>query len=665
MFSGKSKIIPLLILFFFIINIARTQNSELKQTQENSLEMSIDLLKRYFQVGNVWHPNSEETGEKVRGLVHFIEKEPIDTIILYLNKTLKDSVKRFVYRLPEEVSDSLMIPGYYPASQLKSDISYLWNRLETEYMQEEISVPLSLINKIEELVPFVPSGEGEKLFRNNTFQFPDSLQIPEVIPDSLIQSPVDFKRYLRLDSIRDVLIENKRKKYNDSIFLAYRDSVIADYRRQSLERAFQQEKKQLTDSVRLNNYIVLRNYNDKVMEAVNDSIAFVLDELVKYADFIDTTRLHMTNLVGDEYSILLQNNNQYYSRVWLKNEQNDSLRVMVKNHDKETIQLLIDDGVTFSRFKPKETKGFDFSSLREDFSGLTNVAEKYQVLTPWQIGGDGSIGFTQTFIGEYWKKGGQSALSMLLVLKGFANYSSYNGKIKWENSGEVRSGWVRPGGKDAELQKNDDKFEFTSRFGVSAFKKWYYSAEFNFETQFFNGFKYPTIDNPDPISAFMSPSKTFFKLGFDYKPNNKFSLLLSPLTAKNIFVKDTVKIDQTKFGVDADKRGFWIPGLNADVTFKKDITPDIRYETKYKMFINYKEPFSKFDINWENQMVMKLNDHINMRMMVHLIYDTDVEFPIETNTGETVYEPRLQLKEFFTVGFTYKINKRVTRTRRK
>ena len=665
MHSGKGKIIPLLILFVFIINIARAQTIQSEETEEKSLEIGIGLLKKYFQESDSWHPNREETGEKVRGLVQFIEKEPIDTIIVYLNKTLKDTNSRFVYRLPEEVPDSLDVPGFFPATELSAGISDLWNKLETEYMQGDVYVPLNLIDSIEQNAPLINSGDGGKLFRNHYYELPDSLQIPDVIPDSLMQSPVDFKRYLKLDSIRDEYIEQKRKAYNDSIFRTYRDSVVTEYRRQRLEEVFQQQKQRLIDSVKLNNYTLLRSYNDKVMEAVNDSIAMVLDDLVEYADFIDTTRVHMTNLVGDESSILLQNNNQYFSRVWLKNEQKDSLRILVKNLDKETIQLLIDDGVTFSRFKPKEAREFDFSSLRNDFSGFTGVGERYQVLTPWRIGGDGSVGFTQTYLNN-WKKGGQSALSMLLVLKGFANYSSHDGKIKWENSGEIRNGWLRPGGQVAEIQKNDDKFEFTSRFGVSAFKKWYYSAEFNYETQLFNGYKYPTIDNPDPISAFMSPARTFFKLGFDYKPNNNFSLLLSPLTAKNVFVKDTVKIDQTKFSVPAGKRGFWEPGLNADVTYKKDITTDIRYETKYKMFINYTAPFSQFDINWENLMVMQLTDHINMRMMVHLIYDDDVLFPVYDAAGEKTGEkPKLQIKEFFTVGFTYKINRRVTRTRRK
>jgi hypothetical protein len=286
------------------------------------------------------------------------------------------------------------------------------------------------------------------------------------------------------------------------------------------------------------------------------------------------------------------------------------------------------------------------------------------VLTPWRIGGDGSVGFTQTYI-ENWKKGGQSALSLLIVLRGFANYSNSDGKVKWENSAEFRNGYIRPGGAESQLRKNDDKFEITSRLGLSAFKKWYYSSEFNFETQIFNGYDYPKTDESKPISAFFAPARTYFKVGLDYKPNDNFSLFLSPLTLKNVYVRDTLKIDQTKFGINRGEKGFWLPGLNADLTFRKNLTPEISYETKYKMFVNFKAPFTKFDINWENQVVMQLTDHINMRLFVHMIYDDDVKFPIENAQGEVIGEKaKVQLKEFFTVGFSYKINRQVTRTRR-
>jgi hypothetical protein len=666
MFSGKSKLFVLLTtLLFNLVFQANAQRENSEDESTRALELGIRLLERYFEKDDTWHVSHPETGEKVRELIYFIEKEPLDSVLNSLDRSLKDSAYTFVFRLPEHVSDSLQVPGYFPADEVQRKLNLADARLRKKYFEEELSVPVSLIAGIEEKAGAIPPDQGMRLFELGIYELPDSLQLPDVIPDSMMQSPVDFRRFLRLDSMKQIVIEQKRMAYNDSIVNAYRDSIVEDYRRRRYEEEFAQHKQHLVDSVNFNNYQILKNYNDSVVSVVNDSIALVVAELAEYADFVDTTRVTMTNLLNEESSVLLRNANPYFSRIWLKNEQNDSLRLMVKSVDKRTMQLLIDDGVTFSRFRPRESKDFDFSTLNRSVTGLSNVQEKYLVHTPWRIGGNGSVGFTQTYL-QNWKKGGQSALALQIILKGFANWSRHDGKVKWENSGEIRNGYIRPGGEGAETQKNDDKFEVTSRFGVSAFKKWYYSTEFNYETQLFNGYKYPRSSNPEPISAFMAPARTFFKLGLDYKPNNNFSLFLSPLTAKNVFVKDTVKIDQTKFGIDAGRRSYWEPGLNTDIFWRKNITPEITYETKYKMFINYRQPFGNLDFNWENILVMQLTDHINMRMMVHFIYDEKVLFPVvDANDQPMGEKPKLQIKEFITVGFTYKINKQVTRTRRK
>ncbi|MDD4108904.1 MAG: DUF3078 domain-containing protein [Prolixibacteraceae bacterium] len=664
MFFKRIKIYSCLLTILFAANTGFSQNQPQEADDQIILELGVDLLERYFAGDTTWHVVHPETGESVIGMINFIEKKPLDSVLHTINRSLQDSSRMFVYRLPEDVADSLSVPGYYPHTSLQKDIESIRQKHEATFLRGEITVPIHLVAGIEEKAGVIPPGEGSKLFDKKIYELPDSLKAWDVIPDSLLQSPSDFRRFQRIDSMRFVYAEEMRVHYNDSVINACRDSIVENYRQQMFLQRFDFDRSTLTDSVNYNNYMVLKQYNDSVMGAVNDSIYQIIGKLSEYADFIDTTRIHMTNLVGDESSLLLQNGNQYFSRIWLKNEQNDSLRLTIKNLDKRTIQMLIDDGVTISRFRTKETKDFDFSTLSGTVSGLTGVSEKYKVFTPWLFGGDGTVGFSQTYL-ENWKKGGQSALSLLMILKGSANYSSIDNKVKWENSGEIRNGWIRPGGSEAELQKNDDKFEITSRFGLSAFKKWYYSTEFNYETQFFNGYKYPKSSNPDPISAFKSPSRTFFKVGLDYKPNKNFSLFLSPITLKNVYVRDTVKIDQTKFGISAGQKGFWEPGLNADLHWKKSISSDISYETKYKMFINYKKPWGNLDINWENIVIMQLNDYINLRMMVHMIYDEDVMFPIYDANDEKIGEkPRLQLKEFINIGFTYKINRQVTRTRR-
>src|SRR5690554_7435791 len=82
--------------------------------------------------------------------------------------------------------------------------------------------------------------------------------------------------------------------------------------------------------------------------------------------------------------------------------------------------------------------------------------------------------------------------------------------------------------------------------------------------------------------------------------------------------------------------------------------------------VNYLEPKGNLDINWENVVIMKLTDNINMRLLIHMIYDENVLFPVHDANGVVIdNKPKVQLREFFTIGFAYKINRQVTRTRRK
>lgn len=651
-----SKIGLLLLFIILIVFSNHTKAQTLNNSEINEpLQSGLEMLKRYFYGENQWYIARPSVAKDVKGLIDFIENEPIDTVIGNISKSLENG-QTFVFRLPENVADSLQVEGFYPHTELTRRINEEKKKLQNEFTSKEVQISNAEIEKLKAKLNLIPEGKGILLFNIGIYKMPSTLQIPEVIPDSILNSPQDFNRLLKIDSLRAAYIEQKRIVYNDSLLSGQIDSLKVNYLQQAYQQELNYQVKRLSDSVKVNNYNVLRTYNESVVLAVNDSISTVLKTLVGYASFIDSSEISILNYTGTQSDILLKNGNENFARVWLKNVQNDSLSVLVRSTDKKTISILIDDGVTFSRYKPKETREFDFKLLEKNIGTMSKIGNAYKVETPWIIGGDGHIGFSQTYLAN-WEKGGQSAISSLIVLKGFANYKRDDQKIKWENWGEFRNGLIYQGGDQRELQKNDDKFEFTSRFGLSASKKWFYSSEFNFNTQLFRGYKYPKEKNPVPYSAFMAPARTFFKLGMEYKPNKEFSLLLSPLTVKNVFVRDTSLIDQTRFGVDPDRKSFWEPGLNADLYFKKIFAENIVYETKYKMFVNYKEPFQKFDVNWENTVNIKLNEFINMRFLLHLIYDDDVKVKV----GE---KSKVQVKEYFSIGFVYKINHKVMHSSR-
>ena len=650
------------LAFILFLLYSTTLFSENPQKKRNdnlpdsiSVKSDIEFLKKYFFTNKIWHVISRHAGENIEGLVHFVEDQPIDSIL----KDIDKYDKKLVTRLPEDVADTLSIKGYISSNELNRRLAEIEKSIRDEFANKTIDVPDRFLEGIEEKAGTIAPGKGLKLYEDSVYILPDSLKLLDAVPESMMKTAEDFQRILKLDSVRNVIVERHRRMYNDSIVTAYRDSVTTAYRQNLIQNIINTQKKRLIDSVKISNYELVKEYNDEVVSLVNDSIKFALANVAEYAAFTDTTVLNFLNLRNQSSSILLSNNPRL-TRVWVKNEQNDSISIMLRSMDKRTIQMLLDDGVTITRFVEKESKKINFDHIRPSYN-LEKIMEKYKVETPWKLEGNGNLGFTQTYL-QNWKKGGQSAISLLTVLKGSAIYEQ--NKVKWENNAEIRNGWIQTGGEGEKIQKNDDKFEITSRFGLSAFKKWYYSAELDFETQFFRGYNYP--DRTTPISGFLSPARTLLKIGMDYKPNKNLSVFISPLTAKLISVRDTAIIDQTKFGVDENKKRFWEPGLNADIKLKKKISPDITYETKYKMFINYTAPFKKFDINWENQVTMQLTERINMQMMLHLLYDDNVLFT-ETKTingvETTISKPKLQVKELITVGFSYNINKKIYKAR--
>ena len=635
-----------------------TRNNENTQLRVDSVQLGIDYLKKYIQPNEMWHSENPEIMRLVKGLVHFAENERIDSILVRLDRFQNQKDARYIDRLPKYVSDSLQVPGYLPYSNILEKMKRLDREIWNGVDMSTIPLPENLSQTVKKGQAIAPGDEKAILSRTGIV-LPDSLKNIHAIPDSLIHSANDFNRIRNRDQARSRLLEEVRVNYNNNLQKANLDSAIIAYRKYAVRVFSDSLQSNLRDSLQLINQQILVNYNDSIVRSVNDSINLFVQTLQQYAQN-DSVSIWIQSLSGKPAQVWLRNNKRSANRIYIKNQQNDSLAIRLMNLDKHSLGIAIDDDVTFNRIAQKQHRDFVFDKFAPE-QKLTKINKRYQILTPWDMGGHGTFGFTQTYLNN-WKAGGRSAFSFLSVLKGYANYS--NPKLKWENTAELRNGWIRQGGDLNQTQKNDDKLELITRLGVSAFKKWYYSSEIDFITQFFNGYNYP--NKTTPISSYMSPAKTLFKLGLDYKPNKNFSLFLSPITAKYVFVRDTALIDQTKYGVPEDKRSFWEPGFNADLRYKLDITPRISYETKYKMFFNYQQPFKKVDINWENTIVAQLTDRINMTFMLYMLYDDNVTFDTGKidSDGKAIFEPKWQTRELMTIGFSYKINKRIYKQKR-
>jgi len=285
---------------------------------------------------------------------------------------------------------------------------------------------------------------------------------------------------------------------------------------------------------------------------------------------------------------------------------------------------------------------------------VINDSTKTKLPKHWKIHGLGSLNFSQTYISN-WVEGGESAVSGLGIFNISANYKLNNSQ--WDNVLDVKYGLIKPG--ENSFRKNEDKLEFSTKFGQKAFNKFYYSVMLNLKSQIDEGFEYP--NDSVMISGFMAPGYLLIAIGLDYKLNDKFSFLLSPMTSKSTYVLND-SVDASKFDIEEGENVRRETGAFFKAKVKFKIVENIILDSKLDLFTNYKHNPKNIDVNWELAIAMKVNKYIVTTISSHLVYDDDISIPIErtrvnaagvieTYMGTT---KAIQFKELLSIGIAYK-----------
>ncbi len=304
------------------------------------------------------------------------------------------------------------------------------------------------------------------------------------------------------------------------------------------------------------------------------------------------------------------------------------------------------------------------------FVSIASSAQTADTAKPakhWTKGGLAGLNFGQASFTN-WAAGGENSISVGAILTLFSNYKK--DKTTWDNSLDLTYGMLQSG--VAPLRKNDDKIDFSSKFGRYAFlDHWYYSALVSFKSQFADGYNYP--NDSVVISHFMAPGYLLGALGLDYKTkDNSLSLFISPLTSKTTFVNDQKLADAGAYGVTAAKydtvNGVYGPIKSGEMvlnqfggyikfTFKKDIFKNVNFATKLELFSNYLKDPQNIVVNWENILSMKVNKLLSANISTNMIYDHNIPVPVKRmENGVEVMGtgPRLQFKEVLAIGLAYK-----------
>lgn len=284
----------------------------------------------------------------------------------------------------------------------------------------------------------------------------------------------------------------------------------------------------------------------------------------------------------------------------------------------------------------------------------------------FKSGGETSLIFNQvSFLN--WAKGGENAISATALIHLFSNFNS--GNFSWDNTADFKYGLQNT--DETGLRTNQDLIDINTKFGYKALKSFYYSGLINFKSQFAPGYKYP--NDSLVVARFFAPAYLITSLGFDYKPNDKFSLYLSPMTGKFIFINDTKIADLGTYTSEPaikDSLGNVIEKgstLKADfgaylrINFTMELMKNIIWKSKLELFNNFTDKIinnrSNIDVDNENSIEMKVNEYITANIMFHFIYDHDIKIPIyEKKDGKKTQigiGPRLQLNEVIGIGIKY------------
>jgi hypothetical protein len=260
----------------------------------------------------------------------------------------------------------------------------------------------------------------------------------------------------------------------------------------------------------------------------------------------------------------------------------------------------------------------------------------------WKTGGGIVLNISQIALSN-WAAGGENLIAGNSMMNLYANYKKE--KTSWDNTIDFAFGRLKK--ESTKAIKNDDRFEFTTKYGRKRSDKWYYSGMLNIKTQFFPGYKFPEKDSIK-ISDFLSPAYILLSAGMDYKPSDKFTFLMSPVTGKVTIVNSPILSSQKAYGVEQGKNTRSELGGFFKIILKGSLFKNLNYQTKVDAFLNYMNNPENIDWDCEFLLGMSLNKYISANLKTNLLYDDDVvTLP---NTG-----PKLQLKEFLGVGFSYKI----------
>ncbi len=244
-----------------------------------------------------------------------------------------------------------------------------------------------------------------------------------------------------------------------------------------------------------------------------------------------------------------------------------------------------------------------------------------------------------------WAAGGDNNVTAVAAANITLLYK--HNSLAWETNLDTDFGMTYLDNDFEPWRKSNDKINFTTKFGWEFHKTWYLTALGSFKSQYARGYEYGA-DYKKPISGWLSPSYTDISVGIDWKPNEIFSVYLSPVsgritscTLNELTYMDGAGVEQqnslwTSYGM-TDKPYIAELGLSAKAGVNYARIENLKIISTIGIFTPYKaanktiDPatlrpmdnnrrFGNFDVDWDFAISYQFLKVLNVTLSTSLKY---------------------------------------------
>ena len=259
----------------------------------------------------------------------------------------------------------------------------------------------------------------------------------------------------------------------------------------------------------------------------------------------------------------------------------------------------------------------------------------------WTYKGDNNLQFMQNYVSSNWYKGGQSSYALMAAVTLEANYNNKQ-RVKWDNKLELKFGAQQNRSDTVHaFVATDDLIRYTSKLGLQATKKWYYTLQLIAQTQFTHGYK---SNDPKLYSDFLAPLTLNISGGMDYDIdwcNHKLkgTAHFAPI-AFNMKYTRLLNLS-TRLGIEEGKHALYDYGSQFTIDCEWQLCEQLKWKTRLYGFTSYK----RAELEWENTFTFQLTRWISAQLFVYPRFDDSVL--------RDEYHGYFQLKEYASFGFSY------------